>query len=179
MNNFLSAKKPKRINCFSSSRYRKDYCKETSRFLYKNEISGSSLDSPVIQLRREKHNLQENISPCGTESNQTILDNAKKINTNFEFGQYNKAFTKENSDLFGYSTLNENQKLMFELISKLNKSLEKTEINYLQHEYQEKIKKQWMLLSKIIDRIFLTVFSLITLFTLSSILLQAPNLKLF
>ena len=72
---------------------------------------------------------------------------------------------------------NEHHKHLIELISKLNRNLTSTDDNLLKEEYKVKIKSQWMLLSKIIDRILLILFSIITVIVLGSILLQAPHFK--
>ena len=66
---------------------------------------------------------------------------------------------------------------MIKLISKLNKNLEITEGNLNLEDYNNRIKFQWKLLSKIFDRILLVTFSIITFFVLGSILIQAPNFK--
>ena len=55
------------------------------------------------------------------------------------------------------------------LISKLSKNLEKAEHRRIDHELTEKVKNQWVLLSKIIDRILLYAFILSTTFILGNI----------
>jgi hypothetical protein len=59
----------------------------------------------------------------------------------------------------------------------LKKNLENAEIKFNEQEHKEKIKKQWQLLSKIVDRILLYLFIFFSFLILGGIIYQAPNLS--
>jgi nicotinic acetylcholine receptor, invertebrate len=75
------------------------------------------------------------------------------------------------------SNLQLNHLKLIKLISKLNENFAKREIRLAEEEMNEKIKKQWILLSNVIDRLLLYVFLFVTFFVLGGIINQAPNAK--
>ena len=90
----------------------------------------------------------------------------------------------ENSDFVTQTTIENsvvkfNNKKIMKLISKFDRHLDSTQKKLLHQEYKENIKKQWILLSKIVDRLFLYFFILMTFFILGGIINSAPNAEFF
>ena len=84
-----------------------------------------------------------------------------------------KSFKKYNEHNPSYTNLDNDHEAFMLLISKLNKNLEKAEHDMFENLFLEKVKNQWILLSKIIDRLLLYIFMLLTSFVLGGIILQA------
>ena len=68
---------------------------------------------------------------------------------------------------------------LINLISILKRNLENAEIKLNEQEYKENIKKQWRLLSKIVDRLLLYIFVIFSFLLLGGIVYQAPNVSLY
>jgi hypothetical protein len=69
------------------------------------------------------------------------------------------------------------QNELIKLISKFTKNLQKSQVKYDKIEEKRKIKKQWRLLSEIVDRLLFYIFLSSTLIILLAIINQAPNAK--
>ena len=111
------------------------------------------------------------------KKNKNIDENNIFIRHNNISDYYNsKSMKKISSNNGDDVTLIDHEKLM-RLISKLNKNLEKAEITFYKQEMNEKIKKQWTLLSKVADRLLLYIFIFLNIFILGSIINEAPNAK--
>jgi nicotinic acetylcholine receptor len=89
---------------------------------------------------------------------------------------YKRNYSLKNEKI-SISNLQLNHLKLIKLISKLNENFAKREIRLAEEEMNEKIKKQWILLSNVIDRLLLYVFLFVTFFVLGGIINQAPNAK--
>jgi hypothetical protein len=169
-----------KLNCLHKQKFGERPILKNSRFLYTNDISGISgisMDSPVIPIRQK---LKYVVSSSDSEEKNLFKSKADK--TKKKAISKSKLISKlvsssssaEKNDV-KYSIGNGNERRLIKLISKLNKNLETTEDNINLEEYNNIIKAQWKLLSKIFDRMLLITFSIITFFVLGSILIQAPN----
>jgi len=69
------------------------------------------------------------------------------------------------------------QNELIKLISKFTKNLQKSKVKYDRIEEKRQIKKQWRLLSEIVDRLLFYIFLSSTLTILFAIINQAPNAK--
>ena len=74
---------------------------------------------------------------------------------------------------------NSDHRTLLKSIFSLNKNLEKAECMLNDQEIKDKIKKQWQMMAKVIDRVLMIVFVLFTIITLTGIIMQAPNAKFY
>ena len=159
------------------SRNKKSY-KNSNRFLCTNEISHTSGYSPIMQLRRKTIDQELQISSDSEDGklNEIIVGkNCTKSGRMFTSKNF-----KKNYDQNPINLNDDNNHDAFKLlISKLNKNLDKVEHEKFEHEYLEKVKNQWILLSKIIDRLLLYIFLIATSLIFGGILLQAPYANFF
>jgi hypothetical protein len=135
---------------------------KSCRFIYANENRRNSKNnSPVFENfdRKSKDKMSEISS-----NSENSYNNNNNTSSNFHRVSTPKSFQKlinENSSF--------NLEELIDLVSKLNKNLEKIQRSNFDQEFSEKIKNQWALLSKIIDRLLLYGFLLITTFILGNI----------
>ena len=67
---------------------------------------------------------------------------------------------------------------LIKIISKLNENFNKREIRLAEEDMNEKVRKQWSLLSRVIDRLLLYLFMFLTFFVLGGIINQVSSFKL-
>jgi hypothetical protein len=122
-----------------------------SRFLNLNDMNDTTQKSPVLNVNRYKNGIRKYVR------NNKIID------------QNSIEFSPKDSFDFNFQMGN---KKVIRIMTKLNRRLENIETKLSDFEFRKQVQKQWSLLAKIIDRIFLylitfLIFSLlITLTTL-------------
>ena len=118
---------------------------------------------PFDELINSKHIIKNNMNltdKSEKENEPWILNPDRKNNSFADYDEENP-----------FNSKIELKKLSI-LISNLNKNLEKTETKLMEEEMKDKFKKQWALLSKIADRLFLYIFLVSTIIILGGIINQ-------
>jgi hypothetical protein len=161
MNILKRQKKGRSLICGCKKKKIKINNTKSCRFIYANENRRNSKNnSPVFENFDRKS--KDKMSEISSSSENSYGNN--NTDSNFHRVSTPKSFQKlinENSSF--------NLEELIDLVSKLNKNLEKIQKSNFDQEFSEKIKNQWALLSKIIDRLLLYGFLLITTFILGNI----------
>ena len=165
--------KTKKYNCNTNTT---EILKEKTRLV--QTVNDDNSNSPLIQIRNaHSHKFGSTIdkikfkdvnqefkrlrlASCSNFTSTPVLTNDKR----------KSLLNRKYLDLFN---ANKDQRKILKQILKLNDFLQKTENKFKNQDNKNKIKQEWMILSKIIDRLLFFVFSILSSLILAVIIYQA------
>ena len=120
-----------------------------------------------------------NINDMNENIQKSPVLNIRAKNSIRKYGRNNKIIDQNSiqflpKDLFDMNYQLGHKKIL-RIITKLNTRLENIEKKLYDYEFRKKVQKQWSLLAKIIDRLFLYLITFLTFSVLITLAIQMPK----